>query len=120
MWPFFTMRRADVRWTRGAPAHYRSSAAATRGYCASCGTPLSFEPDGEETIDLGIGTLDEPAALKPTEQYWIATRMPWFGELGDLPVAGLGDALPADEVARRTPYQHPDHETKEWNPGGEP
>ena len=46
-WAFFTVRRADLEWTRGALAHFRSSAAATRGYCASCGTPLSFEADGE-------------------------------------------------------------------------
>lgn len=118
VWPFFTVRRDDLTWTRGRPARYRSSAAAERGYCAACGTPLSFEPEAEETIDLGIGTLDDPARLTPTEQYWIETRVPWFGMMADLPVAGLGDALPADEVARRRPLQHPDHDTAVWPPRG--
>lgn len=113
-WPFFTVRRAALTWTRGALAHYRSSAAAERGYCAACGTPLSFEPDSEETIDLGIGTLDDPAAVEPTAQYWVATRMPWFDGLAGLPEKGLGAALPAEEVARRKPYQHPDHDTEQW------
>ena len=29
-------------WTRGAPATWQSSAIAERGFCAKCGTPLSF------------------------------------------------------------------------------
>ncbi|GLQ55160.1 GFA family protein [Devosia nitrariae] len=115
-WAFFTAQRAALCWTRGQPAHYPSSAAAVRGYCAACGTPLTFEPEGEDTIDVGIATLDVPAALKPTEQYWVGTRMPWFGELADLPTAGLGDKLPADEVTRRRPFQHPDHDTDAWPP----
>ena len=113
-WAFFTVPRAALTWTRGAPTSFRSSAAAERGYCPACGTPLTFAPDGEETIDLGIGTLDDPAAIEPTAQYWIDARMPWFGKLANLPVKGLGAALPADEVAKRKPYQHPDHDTEQW------
>jgi hypothetical protein len=117
-WAFFTVQRSDLKWTRGRLAHYRSSSAAVRGFCVSCGTPLSFEPEGEETIDLGVATLDDPVAMKPTEQFWVRTKMPWFAELDDLPVAGLGDALPAEEVHRRTPHQHPDHDTETWPPAG--
>jgi hypothetical protein len=117
-WAFFTVPRAALTWTRGQPSLYRSSAAAVRGYCAGCGTPLSFEPEDANTIDLGVATLDEPAALKPTEQYWIGTRMPWFEDLADLPTAGLGEKLPAEEVGRRKPFQHPDHDTEVWPPGG--
>jgi hypothetical protein len=114
VWPFFTVRREALAWTRGAPAHYRSSAAARRGFCAACGTPLTFEPEEGETVDLGIGTLDSPAALKPTEQYWIDARVPWFGTLDGLPKAGLGSSLPPEELARRATFQHPDHDTDHW------
>ncbi len=117
-WAFFTAPRASLSWTRGQLSHYRSSAAARRCFCAACGTPLTIEPAGGETIDVGIATLDEPAALKPTEQYWIGTRVPWFAELPDLPVAGVGDNLPAEEAARRRPFQHPDHDTSVWPPNG--
>ncbi len=118
IWPFFTVGRTALSWTRGGPAHYRSSEAAQRGFCAACGTPLTFEPEGEETIDLGIATLDDPAAMKPTGQVWTGAAVPWFGELADLPNVGLGDKLPAEEVARRKPFQHPDHDTETWPPKG--
>ncbi len=118
VWPFFTVPRAALAWTRGRPTLYRSSEAARRGFCRDCGTPLTFEPEGDDTVDLGLGTLDDPAAQKPTQQYWVGARMPWFEELADLPSAGLGDALPADLVAKRAPYQHPDHDTDRWPPEG--
>jgi hypothetical protein len=116
VWPFFTVRKDRFNWTRGEPAHFRSSAVAQRGFCAACGTPLTFAPIGAETIDVGIGTLDRPAELHPTAQYWIGARVPWFADMPTLPEAGLGAALPAEEVARRAPYQHPDHDTPEWHP----
>ena len=34
---------ADVTWTRGSLATYRSSTMATRGFCAACGTPLTYQ-----------------------------------------------------------------------------
>jgi hypothetical protein len=119
VWPFFTVDRNALAWTRGSPAHFRSSAIARRGYCAACGTPLTFEAEGEATIDISLGTLDEPAALAPTSQYWKDERMPWFAALAALPSAGLGAKLPAEEIARRRPFQHPDHDTASWPPEGQ-
>lgn len=115
-WAFFTAPRDAITWTRGQPAHYRSSDMALRGYCPACGTPLTFEPDSADSLDIGIATLDTPAVLQPTEQYWVGTRMPWFGDLAGLPVAGLGDNLPLEDVRRRRPHQHPDHDTADWPP----
>ena len=114
VWPYFTVRRDALAWTRGGPAHYRSSAAARRGFCSACGTPLTFEPEEGQTVDLGIGTLDSPPHVRPMEQYWTNERVPWFGELDTLPQAGLGILLPAEERARRKPFQHPDHDTDHW------
>jgi hypothetical protein len=117
MWPFFSVRLEDLVWTRGRPALYRSSEAAERGFCSACGTPLSFHAFGDAEIDLSIGSLDEPAHLKPRKQHWPAARMPWFGELAGLP--DHVSTLPAEEIARRHPHQHPDHDTAEWPPSGQ-
>jgi len=34
--------KADVTWETRAPDYYASSKIARRGFCAKCGTPLSF------------------------------------------------------------------------------
>ncbi|TWF56852.1 GFA family protein [Neorhizobium alkalisoli] len=119
VWPFFTVDVADLEWTRGRPALYRSSEAAERGFCAACGTPISFQPVGKSAIDLSIGTLDDPAAIEPDKQYFAGQRMPWFHAMATLPEQP-SSASP-DEIERRRPYQHPDHDTSEWpQPGSRP
>ena len=45
-------------WTKGAPALFRSSTQARRGFCRDCGTPLTFET--ASGIDLAIGAFDTP------------------------------------------------------------
>jgi hypothetical protein len=115
-WPYFSVRAADLKWTRGQVALYRSSAAAQRGFCAACGTPLTFQRVGSEKLDLSLGSLDDPARVRPASQHWAEARMPWFRDLADLPevVTNKSEA----EIARRKPYQHPDHDTAEWPPAG--
>jgi hypothetical protein len=115
-WPFFKVRLSDLEWTRGRPARYRSSEVGERGFCAGCGTPLTFWHVNVETIDLSIGSLDDPALLEPIRQHWAAARVPWFAKLADLPE--VGSSASPQEILRRRPFQHPDHDTSEWsNPG---
>ena len=37
---------------------YRSSEQARRGFCVACGSSLFWQEDGEDTISVGAGTLD--------------------------------------------------------------
>jgi len=62
--PLVSTRGAALVWTRGTPARYRSSNLVARGFCAQCGTPLTYEaPDG---VALAAGAFDDPAALPRT------------------------------------------------------
>ncbi|MCA9579967.1 MAG: GFA family protein, partial [Myxococcales bacterium] len=54
------------RWTRGAPAHFRSSNKISRGFCAACGTPLTYDWGGD--LEISIGSLDDPEQAPPTIQ----------------------------------------------------
>ena len=38
---------------------YRSSEQARRGFCVACGSSLFWQKDGEDTISVGAGTLDD-------------------------------------------------------------
>jgi hypothetical protein len=71
---YFNLRKSDVQWL-GAPAYYASSKIARRGFCSHCGTPLSFEFLDSDRMDLSVGSLDEPAAMKPTEHFAVESRI---------------------------------------------
>jgi hypothetical protein len=105
-----------LRWTRGAPKYFQSSNRVRRGFCADCGTPLTFEPD-DGPAEVAIGAFDDPTPLRPVIQHDVAARLPWLGQLDALPVR-----TPA-EAAKVAPYytsihsfQHPDHDTETWPP----
>jgi hypothetical protein len=71
-------------WTNGPPAYFQSSEAVQRGFCARCGTPLSFESKGQ--VGIMIGALDDPAAAPPTTQLLFPEKLSYVDHLGDLPV----------------------------------
>lgn len=113
--PFMAMARfrsGAVAWTRGQPATFHSSAAAARGFCAACGTPLSYQRR-PEALSLTTGAFDDPGGLVPTTRLGAATVLPWTDRLADLPLESTDDwlnALPRGGHEFRT-LQHPDHDT---------
>ena len=76
------VRRADLAWTTREPDRYDSSPIARRGFCAQCGTPLTYEGHGSDRLDLTVGSFDDPSALRPTShsgaeslmEAWLDTR----------------------------------------------
>ena len=109
----------DVVWTRGEPKRFRSSNKVRRGFCADCGTPLTYEYDGG--VELAIGAFDDPAVAAPVIQVNTEHRLPFVDGLAALPVRPPG-AEPASDafLVGIESYQHPDHETSDWPPGGFP
>jgi len=105
--PLVNAQRADVTWTRGKPAYFKSSDNVQRGYCADCGTPLTFETLKARHINLTIGSLDHPASVKPVTQDGVESRLPWFGDLHRLPEIFTDAPASAN-------HQHPDHNVPHW------
>jgi hypothetical protein len=97
-------------WTRGEPAVFKSSSAAERGFCRGCGTPLSFRYLGRNKIAITIGSLDDPARVKPRGQIGIESRMPWLEEVLGLPGKTTEEDAPAGALAGLKNLQHPDRE----------
>jgi hypothetical protein len=81
---FFGARNEDVRW-EGKPAYFRSSKIARRGFCPECGTPLSMEYDGSGETSLTVGSLDEPARMRPVGHIGIEGRVETFFTEDGLP-----------------------------------
>ena len=76
--------------TRGKVAYFRSSDFGDRGFCRDCGTPLVYQYTSGARIAVAMGSLDDPARLKPVMQYGVESRMPWFSELATLPATESG------------------------------
>jgi hypothetical protein len=83
--------KADVAWTRGSPAVFRSSNLATRQFCRDCGTPLGFAYDlPEARAYVTIGSLDHPERVPVLMQYGVESQLPWVT---------FNDHVPTEETA---------------------
>ena len=113
--PLVGTHHARLVWTRGAPKRFHSSNHVSRGFCAECGTPLTYEaPDG---VALAIGAFDDPAAIVPIVQYGIEGRLPYVDGLSKLPATRTEEQVGAASfLATLVSYQHPDHDTAQWPP----
>lgn len=97
-------------WTRGQRALFQSSATNQRGFCADCGTPLTYEYEG--SIEIAIGALDNPDWAPPAVQVNAKHRRACFEHLASLPEKSDTD-IAKDDIwnASVISYQHPDYES---------
>jgi hypothetical protein len=65
---FKGLKAADVAWTH-EPDWYASSAIARRAFCATCGTPLGFQYVDSDTLDLTVGSFDDPSGFVPVAHF---------------------------------------------------
>src|SRR5712671_6909846 len=107
--PFAGVPPEDFAWVKGAPGVFKSSAAAERGFCGKCGTPLSFRFVGKDRISVSLGSLDDPSRVAPAKQFGVEGRLPFLATLTSLPGTRTEDDVPAADLARQTSRQHPDH-----------
>ncbi len=71
--------KADhVRWLTGEPSHHASSPGVQRGFCAACGTPLTYagEQWAGETHFM-IGVFDDPSVFTPRSEVFTEDALPW-------------------------------------------
>jgi hypothetical protein len=105
-----------LTWTRGNPRHFASSNKVRRGFCADCGTPLTYEYEGG--TELAIAAFDRAAEIAPVIQLAVESRLPWGESLPGLPTRSAAEAAKvAGFYASIVSYQHPDHDTDHWLPG---
>ena len=113
------VRHEHLKWTRGAPARFRSSEHVDRGFCANCGTPLFYQYLPGEGVSFMIGTLDTPHRIALRWQMGNEGKHPSLFHLDDVESLGTTEAADGVEAVAeiaRTNNQHPDHDTTEWTP----
>ena len=66
----------------GAPGQHKKTAdsgnTVTRRFCPSCGSQLFSDSSGRPGLTVvRVGTLDEPSAVRPTTNIWVASAPRW-------------------------------------------
>jgi hypothetical protein len=80
-------------FTQGQPVSYRSSKEVVRTFCGRCGTALTYRRlDLPESVDLTLGSMDDPEQLNPQDHTWTESKLSWIR---------LGDDLPAYPQERK-------------------
>ena len=94
---------------KGAPAVFKSSELAERGFCRDCGTPLSFRYVDKDRISVSLGSLDDPARVPPAKQYGAREPAAVRGDDSpSLPGTRTEDDVPPERLAQYRSRQHPD------------
>jgi hypothetical protein len=77
----------NFTFTSGAPTIYKSSPRVERGFCANCGTQLTYRRlDDASFVDVTIASLDDPEAIPPQDHTWVRGRLSWIKLADGLPV----------------------------------
>jgi hypothetical protein len=87
---------ASFELLQGAPLAYAASDRGSRRFCGTCGSGLFWAEDGGAFVSFGIGTLDDPQAVRPRAHICYADKLSWFETADDLP-RYLDNRLPHPE-----------------------
>jgi hypothetical protein len=104
------MAREALVWTRGALKVFRSSEIAERGFCADCGTPLTYRNVTSERISVTLCSLDDPNAVAPEYQLDAANAVAWVSDCLTTPNTQIDDWLKTKNIADIGSRQHPDQD----------
>lgn len=73
-----TVAEGAFRLLSGEPRIHASSPGVRRGFCATCGTTLTYRCEGEQgTIDVTLASLDDPETFPPQSELWLEERLSW-------------------------------------------
>jgi len=82
---FVGVAKDQFRWTAEPPKFFASSADSQRGFCAHCGTPLSFDHLPGKRITVGIATLDDPSSVTPDRNIGVESKLAWVDQISEFP-----------------------------------
>jgi hypothetical protein len=81
-----TVDRTGFSVSQGQLRLHASSPRVTRGFCADCGTTLTYTHDARlDEIDVTVVALDAPERIVPTRHIWVCDKLPWVAINDGLP-----------------------------------
>ncbi|MGI9410080.1 MAG: GFA family protein [Hyphomicrobiaceae bacterium] len=86
MTTWVSVPRTALRYTRGQLTYYQSSPGVGRGFCGTCGSPMTYEPDSlPDEVHLYAASLVDPAEAEPELHVFVDEQLPWFETADHLP-----------------------------------
>jgi len=86
MTTWISVPRHAFHFTSGIPRYYNSSPGVTRGFCSTCGSPLTYESDRiPDEIHLYAASLADPLSIRPSRHVFVDEQLPWFDTADALP-----------------------------------
>ena len=88
-WAGFEKSRFEM--LEGGLATHESSPGVLRGFCARCGTTLTYQKNpavlngAQDDVYVTTRSLDDPGAYPPDEHVYYGERAPWLHVVDDLP-----------------------------------
>jgi hypothetical protein len=108
---FAPLALADFVVTRGSIATFASSDIAERGFCAACGTPLTYRNVTSTRTSVTICSLDDPEAVSPEFQLGAETQVHWLVDALAAPNTRIDEWMASKKIATIDNRQHRDQET---------
>lgn len=93
---FWNVTKDSMTW-QGERTTYMSSPFGRRGFCAECGTPLTFDYPDSPKIDLTVGALDDPAAVILASHFGTESRVHGWTAGEGLPEMRTDDYAPLQD-----------------------
>lgn len=82
--PWVTVDAAAFELLHGRIAECASSPEVRRGFCAECGTALTYRhASTPQDVDITTLSLDDPAPLAPRYHLWVSDQLPWIAIADD-------------------------------------
>jgi len=107
---FTAVPREKFVVVNGALATFASSDIAERGFCAACGTPLTYRAKESADISVTILSLDDPNAVAPDTQLGAESQVRWLAGALALPSVRTDEWLSRHHTATVQSRQHPDRD----------
>ena len=77
--------RNRVEWLNDPPSGYVMEDGVERGFCASCGSTISFSRPDREEVSVLAGSLDNPDVVEPMLHIFAEQKCAWIDINDDLP-----------------------------------
>jgi hypothetical protein len=84
-WGLVETNRLTIAPSEGGVTKY-ATALGRRVFCATCGSPLWYEPDAlPQFRGIPLGAIDDPGVPAPEMHVWTRSKVSWVSIQDDLP-----------------------------------